>query len=403
MYTPRQQYRSALPLALLLAAAGAVPAAFAGTESGTKTATGTPAEAQPDASSAAKPLSLISAEDGHLDVSEFVDQAYGFIPLLVPITEPAVGAGAAGALAFIDKSNQKVGNVQRPNISVLGGFATENGTQGVIAGDMRYWLDGRLQTMVGGLDATVNLDYYGADEQSALDDNPISYGLDLTGALAQASYRIGRYGWLGLGYLVVDTDAGLNSQTALPITGDTSTTLGGLMISATWDTRDNLFTPRGGSYLMLTNVAFDESLGSDHDFNRASLVGMQYLTLAPDWYMGWREMLVSGSGDTPFYAKPFVYMRGVPAMRYQGDNIAQIETELTWQFHPRYSALAFVGAGAAYREVGEFSRSSDVVAGGAGMRYEIARKYGLHMGMDVAWSPDGGAVYIQFGSAWMRP
>lgn len=37
------------------------------------------------------------------------------------------------------------------------------------------------------------------------------------------------------------------------------------------------------------------------------------------------------------------------------------------------------------------------------MRYEIARKYGVHMGMDVAWSRDGGAVYIQFGSAWMRP
>ncbi len=403
MYTPRQQYRSALPLAILLAAAGAVPAAFAGTEAGTKAATGTPAGAQPDASPAAKPLSLISSEDGHLDVSEFVDQAYGFIPVLVPITEPAVGAGLAGALAFIDKPEQKVGNVQRPNISVLGGFATENGTQGVLAGDMRYWLDGRLQTMVGGLDATVNLDYYGADEQSALYDNPLSYALDLSAAMAQASYRVGRHSWLGLGYVIADTDAGLDSQTALPSTRDTSTTLGGLTISATWDTRDNLFTPRGGSYLTLSNIAFDEALGSDRDFNRVSVIGMQYLTLAPDWYMGWREMLASGSGDTPFYAKPYVYMRGVPAMRYQGDNIAQIETELTWQFHPRYSALAFVGAGAASREIGELSRSSDVVAGGAGMRYEIARKYGVHMGMDVAWSRDGGAVYIQFGSAWMRP
>jgi hypothetical protein len=43
------------------------------------------------------------------------------------------------------------------------------------------------------------------------------------------------------------------------------------------------------------------------------------------------------------------------------------------------------------------------VTGGAGFRYELARKYGLHMGVDVATGPAGQAMYVQFGSAWMRP
>jgi glucose/arabinose dehydrogenase len=43
------------------------------------------------------------------------------------------------------------------------------------------------------------------------------------------------------------------------------------------------------------------------------------------------------------------------------------------------------------------------VTGGGGFRYELARKYKLHMGLDVAFGPDGPALYVQFGSAWMRP
>jgi hypothetical protein len=27
----------------------------------------------------------------------------------------------------------------------------------------------------------------------------------------------------------------------------------------------------------------------------------------------------------------------------------------------------------------------------------------LHMGVDVAFGPDTTAIYVQFGSAWMRP
>ena len=46
---------------------------------------------------------------------------------------------------------------------------------------------------------------------------------------------------------------------------------------------------------------------------------------------------------------------------------------------------------------------STLVTGGTGFRYELARKYGLHMGVDVAFGPDGPVFYIQFGSAWARP
>ena len=50
-----------------------------------------------------KPSRLIDPDDGWLDLSQFLDTAYGFVPLVSPITEPAVGYGAAAALVFIDR------------------------------------------------------------------------------------------------------------------------------------------------------------------------------------------------------------------------------------------------------------------------------------------------------------
>lgn len=39
----------------------------------------------------------VDPEDGWFDLSSFREHPHGFIPLVVPITQPAVGYGAAGA------------------------------------------------------------------------------------------------------------------------------------------------------------------------------------------------------------------------------------------------------------------------------------------------------------------
>jgi hypothetical protein len=33
----------------------------------------------------------------------------------------------------------------------------------------------------------------------------------------------------------------------------------------------------------------------------------------------------------------------------------------------------------------------------------LARRYGLHMGIDVAVGPDEPIFYVVFGNAWVRP
>ncbi len=184
---------------------------------------------------------------------------------------------------------------------------------------------------------------------------------------------------------------------------ESESNVGVITPSITYDTRDNIFTPNRGSYLELSAGIGSGALGGDDEFQKLRLTGMQYFELHPLWHLGLRGEVASSFGDTPFYLRPFLYMRGIPMMRYQGEDMAQIEAELRWQFWKRISAVGFGGVGIVWNDFEQFDSTETAVTGGVGLRYELARKYGIHAGLDVAFGPDNTAVYIQFGSAWARP
>ncbi len=314
-----------------------------------------------------------------------------------------MGLGAGGGVAFMDAP---LGGSKRPNVFVVGGFGTENGTKGGVAGDMRYWADGRIQTLVGAFYGSVNLDFYGLGDDSLLADNPLRYNLEPAGGVAQIKFRLGAHPiWAGLSYAYASTEVAFDAPAATPGLPDFRRTskVGGFTPSFSVDSRDALFTPTRGHYIEGTVGVFDDSLGSDDDFLRAQIIAMQYAPLPGKLFLGIREQVAASSEDTPFYLRPFVLMRGVPAMRYQGEEMAQLEIELRWQFWNRLSLVGFGGGGTVWTDFERIQNPRSVGAGGVGFRYELARKYGLHAGVDFAYGPDGSAFYIQWGSAWIRP
>jgi outer membrane protein assembly factor BamA len=366
-----------------------------------------PAAALAPAAAADSPL--WSPEDGWLDISSFVDKAYGFVPLAIPITEPAIGYGLGGALIFIDKpqGKEKAAGFGRPNLSGVGGMATENGTWGLGAFDLRHWHKDTVQTQVGGVYASVNLDFYGLSDDSILKEHPLSYNLEPLGGMMQVRYRLGNTRcWAGLNYMAATTQVRFDAPEATPGLPDyqKESRIAGLTPSFSYDSRNNVFTPTRGTYLEASLGLFSPTLGGDDDFQRGSVTLIQYLPLSRKWTVGVRADAYVSAGDVPFYMRPFVILRGAPAMRYQGESVVQGEAELRWQCWKRFSLVGFAGFGKTWSNTERFERTDDVTTGGAGFRYEIARKYGLHMGLDVAFGPDDEqpAIYIQFGSAWMR-
>ena len=139
-------------------------------------------------------------QDGWPDASAFLDKKYGFLPIAMPITEPAVGYGAAGGLMYLSKSfGDASAGLGRPNITFVGAMGTANKSWGVFAADVRYWLRDHVQTLFAVMYASINLDFYGIGKTDVLEDNPLRYNLNPRGGVAQAKYRLGETNfWAGV-------------------------------------------------------------------------------------------------------------------------------------------------------------------------------------------------------------
>jgi hypothetical protein len=347
------------------------------------------------------------AQDGWFDVGGFLDTVYGFVPVIAPITEPAVGYGAAGALVFIDRHPAAAGQpFVRPNIAAIGGLATENGTRGAFAGHLGTWMGGRLRTVAALADADVNLEYFGLGGERPDGSTGFDYSIAARGGAAGGSFRLGEFPvWLGVRYARVNTDVALeDGEFGADVSPrDLDLELAALTPSLTLDMRDNFFTPTQGWYADLSAPFFREGLGSERDFEKSALQVMYYRPLGDTLFLGLRGGVKASSDGTPFYLRPYVWLRGVQALGYQGEQAAEAEAELRWQLHPRFSLVGFGGAGIARSDIAGRNLEESVTAGGAGFRYLVARRHGLHMGLDLAFGPDDPVIYVVFGSAWMRP
>jgi outer membrane translocation and assembly module TamA len=183
---------------------------------------------------------------------------------------------------------------------------------------------------------------------------------------------------------------------------DSNLRLGALTPSITLDKRNNFFTPTNGWYLDLSVPVFRDSFGSDRNFEKLDLTGMWFRPLGERLFLAVRGSVKDSSGHTPFFLRPYVALRGVQDLRFQGEQAAEVEAEVRWRLKSRFSVVGFAGYGAARSSYVQ-DRESGVAAGGAGFRYLIARRYGLHLGLDVAGSADDTAIYVVFGNAWLRP
>ena len=346
-------------------------------------------------------------EDGQFDLSYFLEDPRGFLPIPIVVTEPAVGYGGGAAGMFL-RPRREAGDEgwARPDISAVGAFGTQNGTWGAFAADTSRWLDGRLRTLIGAGTGRINLDFYGLGPRTSSLDQAVRYSLQFSAVVAQVNWQLApKSPWaVGLRYVYADVDPTLRDDPLFPGLAD------GLRVKVSaptaiveFDTRDNVFTPTQGIYAESSYLASREALGASADFERFQQVLMGWQPLPHKVTVGARGNYAWSSSGTPFFLRPYVQLRGVPAIRFQGDQAASVELEARWQFFGRWSAVVFGGAGTTRTDKDAFAATQNVGSGGAGFRYELASKFGLNAGIDIAHSPGTTAVYFVVGNAWFRP
>ncbi len=183
-----------------------------------------------------------------------------------------------------------------------------------------------------------------------------------------------------------------------------------------YDSRNSIFTPSEGTFAKITVRRFDDIFGGNENFWRYGGKLFNYVPLMNRLNLGLRVEAEGVSGQKiPFFSYPFIMLRGIPAMRYQGQNMILGEFELRWEFIERWNLVFFLGAGKVFGDQYMYEGGHGVQkdhqnlweadahpGGGMGFRYELARKYGLWAGVDFATSESQDlSFYITVGSAWL--
>ena len=352
---------------------------------------------------------LIDPEDGMLDASDYLASARGFLPVPIIITEPAVGYGLGLAVAYFhapkEIDHEEHPHQGPPSISVGFGAKTENGTYLYGAGHSGVWKDDHIRYLGAVAKMNVNMSFYPDGLLGEIvGDRGIGFNIDGVFLLQQAQFRLKESNWwLGGSYVYVNADNTFKLFDDLPVDLPNPTfdfTLGSVSVFVEYDGRNSTFTPTDGLSGKVKYQDFDDNWGSDFNYDHFSGQLFKYTPVGDYSSLGLRLEAETVNGDVPFFGYPFVKLRGIPAMRYQGQDMILGEAEYLWGFTPRWSLVLFGGVGhtTAIKDLDGESRT--VAAGGLGFRYRLARKMGLQAGMDIARGPEDTAFYITVGSAW---
>jgi len=332
------------------------------------------------------------------------------MPVPIIITEPAVGTGLGLAAVFfhgqfIGKPNpNKPGQQLPPSMTIAAGAYTENGTWMAGGGHVGHWKQDsiRYTGFIGVMNA--NLDFY-------VGDQPIAFNIDGGFLLQQIKFRLGKTNFfIGGKWIYFDSTSKLRGfeeiwppdWPELPLINGRDSSNSGLGALAYYDGRDNVFTPDKGQEANLELLRYDTAIGGDFDYWYLAAQVISFHQLHERFNLGLRADGEAVDGDVPFYGYPFVQLRGVPAMRYQDERVLSLEVEGRWRVYKRWSLIGFVGKGLTDGDIPRFDTEENIVTYGGGFRYLIARKFNMHVGVDVARGPEDTAFYLQMGHAWSK-
>ena len=346
--------------------------------------------------------------DGKFDFSRFLIDAKGFIPVPIIITEPALGGfgGLLAALFLTPKKNTTGKGYVPPDITAGAAMYTVNGSWLVGGGRMGSIPKAGLKYRAFIGYCNINLNFYRELANAGGKELELEFGLDALPFLLSLSKKIGSSDiYLGLQYSYANVKAKPKFDTSLhsyfkPEEFDSN--IGTLGVFLDWDKRNSIFTADKGARVNLMYSVNDNWTGSSFEFQRLNSFVNWFFPLKQNWISGLRAEVQHVFDDPPFYAYPYINLRGIPVARYQGATTALMETEQRFDFTKRWSAVAFGGLGKAIQRDESFNEAKTVYNFGTGFRYLLARAFKLRAGIDIAKGPDSFGWYIVFGHNWNR-
>jgi hypothetical protein len=337
---------------------------------------------------------LRDSTDNAIDLSNFLTKKNGVLPVIVPITEPAVGFGViGGGLFFLPKK----GSNKQPDLITAAAGITTNKTWIIGGGYLGFWKGDKIRYRGVTGYGDINLNYY------IFGKLPVNLHLKTFLFLQQANFRLGKSNFfIGGKYLLTHVQIPIFEEVGMIDIKDLELINSGVSLITEYDNLDNFLSPTKGLKVHLSYDQNHKIFGSDKNWGKFNFYTHYYHPVNDRWTPKIRLEAVLATGDIPFYAKPYVNLRGVPFLRYQGKIITVAETEQLFNLTPRWGLVGFTGIGAAFHSFENIHKNDFVWNAGGGIRYTIARTLGLKIGADVARGPEDWAFYVVIGSGWLR-
>ena len=350
-------------------------------------------------------------EDG--DKKEEEDR-FRLLPIPIFITEPAVGEGLGVALAlFHPVKSGKSDETRLATLESMADSAAPRKAPPVVTGVAGAYTNS--ESWFGGIGHSNNwrndsIRYTGLLAAAEINSSiyvfglPVDFSMKASFIYQEMKFRVADSNFM-LGFAVSYLDADNTFGIGLPDEQDDDRFSAdfqnvGVALKAAYETRDNTMNPRTGQLVDLSVWRYDEAIGGDYDYWSAKLKALSFHSFTDKFTLGLRLDASGVDGRVPFFAVPFVKLRGVPALRYQNKIAGAVEVEARYLVRPKWEISAFGGLGYTSDDFPIYENPDSIYNFGVGARYNIFEAHNVWVGLDIARGPEDWNYYIQVGHPW---
>lgn len=369
------------------------------------------------AAAAVFPLSPAAADTPDEDLEELVEQAEKVVVATnriivpIPVSDPQLGSGIGLGVAWL----YRPGDAKVPWITGAGGMSTSNGSWGAIGFHSMSLSEDSLRISVSLGKGEMNTKYFPEADGSNQDSEFVDLNQSAVFGQGRIAKRIAgnlfvgaKVRYLDMKLTIGEDDAAL-SNLALPRGFDPDDPVQQVKQVAygpvfSYDTTDASFSPRKGILVNGQWLVTDSSGDSEYSFNKADLMASEYFDVGKNSVLALRQSLCLASDETPFFSLcqfgSNSNIRGYVSGKYRDQ--ASWSAQVEWRQHlfGKFGAVAFAGVGGVAEDFGGLGEADLLPAAGAGLRYLLAKDYGVNLRLDFAWGKDSSGVYVSLGEAF---
>jgi outer membrane protein assembly factor BamA len=188
------------------------------------------------------------------------------------------------------------------------------------------------------------------------------------------------------------------------IPGSKGSTSTGLGLVANWDSRDNTFAARSGSFYQMSLIFYRRAFGGDHSYVDLLIDTRQFFEMTPGHVLALQVAGEFIGGSAPFQSLARFggpnFMRGYFEGRYRDKNGVGAQLEYRFPVWWRFGLVGFGGLAQVADQISNLSVGRFWLAGGMGLRFALNPEERISLRLDYGVGNNASGFYINVTEAF---